>query len=250
MGSHGMAEAVDGEQGFTLDFALADDELAFLREMISIQWLYRLQLLVPGEVRRFREAGIARYHTLAQLVDHANVWPKTARVLPEQVVRQLRETRFFKRFEEEWGSYEISDEENFGWPNVYWRLVRPGNSDIGPVHADKWFWDCGHGTMPDYPAERVKCWIAIHTAPGRNGLTVKPGSHRRDDWKWHPEDRGGLRKPVLDEDPAALGMELQEMAPGAAIIFHDKLLHGGAVNHADTTRVSLEFTLIVPRHND
>ncbi len=52
-------------------------------------------------------------------------------------------------------------------------------------------------------------------------------------------------KPVLDEDPASLHLKLLALAPGDVVVFHDRLLHGGALNRGTSTRVSFEFTLFV-----
>jgi ectoine hydroxylase-related dioxygenase (phytanoyl-CoA dioxygenase family) len=129
-----------------------------------------------------------------------------------------------------------------------WRLVRPNQpSDIGPVHADKWFWDAGYG-YGSMPAgfDRFKVWMAIHTQPGANGLCVKPESHRRD-WNHHFEEKDGVRKPVFDEDPAAIGMELLPLAAGEMVMFHDQLLHGGVVNRGSSCRISIELTVLFDR---
>ena len=245
MQSSDLRSTIDGDLGYATSKSLDSEELKLLREFIRVQWLYRLQLLAPSHVREFDAVGIDQYHKLAHLVDHSTAWPKTARVLPREIVNVLRGKPFFKGLERDFGIFEISDEEDFGWENVYWRLVRPGDTDIGPIHSDKWFWDLGNGRMPDYPSQRVKVWIAIYTAPGENGLNVVPGSHLRDDWKWHGGERDGQKKPVLDEKDEDLDIRLVETRPGQAIVFHDKLLHGGAVNTADTCRVSIEFTLFV-----
>lgn len=242
-----LRSAINGQSGYSTEARLDETELSYLRNFIRMQWLYRLQLLAPAHMRAFDEVGIDHYHKLAHLVDHASAWPKTARVFPREVIATLRSGPFFKTLEDQFGSFVVSDEEGFGWENLYWRLVRPGNSDIGPIHSDKWFWDLGHGQMPDYPSERVKIWIAIYTAPGKNGLLVIPGSHLRDDWKWHGEEVNGLKKPVFDEKLEDLDIHLVETQPGQAVVFHDKLLHGGAVNMADTCRVSIELTMLVPR---
>ena len=136
-----------------------------------------------------------------------------------------------------------------GWENVYWRLVRPGNSDIGSIHADRWFVELGYygEEIKDPSYERVKMWIAIYTKPGKNGLLVIPSSHRKLDWKWHEEERYGLRKPVIDEDITELNVILLPTEPGRAVVFHYDLLHGGAPNLADTTRISIEFNLLIRR---
>jgi ectoine hydroxylase-related dioxygenase (phytanoyl-CoA dioxygenase family) len=57
----------------------------------------------------------------------------------------------------------------------------------------------------------------------------------------------GLAKPIFDEKLEDLDIHLVETHPGQAVVFHDKLLHGGAVNMADTCRVSMELTMLVRR---
>ena len=40
------------------------------------------------------------------------------------------------------GKFSISDENNIGYGELVWRLVRPNKKDdVGPIHCDKWFWD-------------------------------------------------------------------------------------------------------------
>jgi hypothetical protein len=240
-----LRSVVNGPEGYSTALSLNADELELIRQVIRVQWLYRLQLLAPKQVREFDGCGLERYHEVSHYVDHAQAWPKTARVFPREVIAALRARPFFQRLQEEFGAFELSDEEDFGWENLYWRLVRPGLSDIGPIHCDSWFWELGHGKMPSYECERVKIWIAIHTAAGKNGLLVVPGSHHRTDWKWHGEEKGGLLKPVLDENPDDLNSQLVETHPGQAVVFHDRLLHGGAENLAQTCRVSIELTMLV-----
>src|SRR5207237_1422761 len=73
-----------------------------------------------------------------------------------------------------------------------WRVVRPNQpTDVGPIHADKWFWDAGYG-YGSMPAgyDRVKIWIGVYTEPGVKGLTVKPDSHRSNHWAGHLGGRG------------------------------------------------------------
>ena len=50
------------------------------------------------------------------------------------------------------------------------------------------------------------------------------------EWRHHFEEKDGVRKPVFDEDPESLGMELLPIAAGGMVMFHDELLHGGVVN--------------------
>jgi hypothetical protein len=55
----------------------------------------------------------------------------------------------------------ITDEEGLGYPNLYWRFVRPGSSsDVGSVHADQWFWAIRNQSTPE-GFERVKLWLPL-----------------------------------------------------------------------------------------
>lgn len=248
MRNQNYIKSIRGKEGYTTELSLAKDELEILRKMIRIQWLYRIQLLSPEHVKKFDDIGIERYHEFAKLLDHTSVWPTYARTLPRESVSVVREMPFFKRLEKEFGTVGIGDEQDFGWSNIYWRLVRPGKDDTGSLHADRWFWDLFEyrGGPPSYPHERLKIWIAIYTVPGKNGLLVVPGSHLKKDWKWHSEIRYNQKKPVIDEPAEKLNIKLLPTEAGRAVVFHDDLLHGGSENLAATTRVSVEFTLFIP----
>ena len=236
-----LDELTDGP-GFCFE-QLAEAELEFIRGLISAQYLARLGQLQPDLVPVAREYGIAQYHTLPIAFDHGKSWPKSARLLDPKYVADFSRMGFFRRVREQIGSSAVISHDELNW-----RLVRPNQpGDIGPVHADKWFWDAGYGygsMPPGY--DRFKVWIAIHTEPGANGLCVKSHSHRRE-WKHHFEEKDGVRKPVFDEDPDAIGMELLPLAAGGMVMFHDELLHGGVVNRGSTCRVSIELTVLFHR---
>lgn len=64
--------------------------------------------------------------------------------MPQKAADSIRS--LMKELEKIFGEFKISDEENEGREEIFWRLVRPHqSSDIGPLHADGWFWDFGHG---------------------------------------------------------------------------------------------------------
>ncbi|HLB41626.1 MAG TPA: phytanoyl-CoA dioxygenase family protein [Gammaproteobacteria bacterium] len=239
---------IHSKEGYSTRLRLNEDELGQLRQMIQMQWLYRLQLLIPESVQYFDQLGIKYYHLASHLINHEEVWPKTSRVFPREAVAIIRNMNFFKTLQKMLGNIIISDEENFGWENIYWRLVRPGSSDFGSLHADKWFWDLGqYGQFLDFPHERLKVWIAIYTIAGKNGLCIVPNSHLKKDWKWHVEERSGRKKPIFDDELSGhFKCVLLPLESGQSVIFHDELLHGGAVNLAETTRVSIEFTMLIP----
>jgi len=215
-----------------------------VRGLIERQWLENIGRHAPEHVAEFERLGLPRYHEVAHLLDHASAWPKAVRILPAEAVEMIRRTSLVAALEAGFGPFAISDEEGLGREEVYWRLVRPDQpGDTGPIHADRWFWDLGHGTTPA-GTERVKVWVAVVCEPGLSGLQVVPGSHRRS-WRYHGERRGGKMKPQIDEDVEALGASLVSTVPGDAVVFHDDLLHGGGMSRGRSTRISFEFTMFV-----
>lgn len=250
-----LPENLQGPLGYDLSFSLQATELAAVKRLIERQWLAHLAAHAPDAAEQFAARGIEYYHEHAGVLDHGSIWPKRARILPLEAVQEIRQTTLLKKLADALGEFTISDEDEVGWEEIYWRLVRPGEpADVGPLHADRWFWELDKMPTPA-GAQRVKVWVAVVCEPGRNGLQVVPGSHHRD-WRWHGEPRFGRLKPQIDEDTAALNPELLPTQPGAAVVFHDSLLHGGVVNTGTTTRVSFEFTMFVracaatSHHND
>jgi hypothetical protein len=238
----GIRHGLQGPDGFVTGLHLTPAEVQGIKALIEAQWRRRLRQLVPTLAGAFERLGIERYHQLAHRVDHAALWPKRSRILGPQAVEEIRSTSLAARLQRELGNFAISDEEQIGWPEVYWRIVRPGcASDVGPLHADAWFWELGHGVTPP-GCTRVKVWVAVVAEPGRSGLLLVPGSHHRH-WRYHAEHRDGMLKPRLEEETP--DPQLIAAGPGDAVVFHDRLLHGGAVSRGTLTRISFEFTLLV-----
>ena len=235
--------------GYSLDLFLSKEELNIFRTFISSQWFERIKFNYPIQASHIKEnkIDISNYHKIAECINHSNLWTKSSRILNKDFFSWFQNSIFYSNLLSSFGSFEISDEENLGWPNVYWRLVRPRETaDIGPIHRDSWFWQLNQSfPKPNYNFRRIKVWIAIYCEKGLNGLLVEPYSQNSTDISWKGELRHGIQKPVLLTDDAKINPILVESSPGGSIIFHDNLLHGGAVNKGSTTRVSVEFTLLV-----
>ena len=231
----GFWHEVNHGPGYDTD-ALSESELAVVRGFIQEQYLSGLGEAAPELVAAAAAAGLDQYHTLPIPFDHGSFWSKARRVLPASTAAAFATMGFFQRIRACLPSAEIYAED------LMWRIVRPGQpSDVGPVHADKWFWEAGNGSI-SADRERLKVWIALYAEPGLNGLCVKPHSHESDRWKRHFEFKHGIMKPVLDEDEANLDMLLLPLTSGEMVFFHDGLLHGGFVNRGTACRVSLELT--------
>lgn len=237
---------IDSDQGFHTKYKFSDTELELVRGLIFDQWLSCLAKEAPEHAKDFETLGMERYHELSHVVPHAKMWGKLARILPAESAKKFRTTSLIKNLETEFGTFEITDEDNVGHEEIYWRIVRPeAAGDIGPLHADRWFFEFGEKEIPS-DKRMVKVWCAIYCQPGKSGLRVLPGSHRKE-WKHHGERRDGFIKPVFDEDEKTLDMKTLITEPGQAIVFNDLLLHGGIPTTGDKTRVSIEFAMFVPK---
>lgn len=168
---------------------------------------------------------------------------KAFRMFGPADVKRWMAHEFCQRLFAEDDSLFISDEENLGRPNIYWRLVRAGSaSDVGPVHADHWFWDLGHGTIPA-GYRRVKMWIPLRQDPKHVGLCIGPGTHRMD-FHYEKVFKDGKFKPVFDRGPVDHLLIPAPVNVGQAVVFHDRLLHGGQVSPSQL-RLSMELTWVM-----
>jgi len=168
---------------------------------------------------------------------------KAFRMFGPAAVNRWAGNEFCRRLFAEDDSLYISDEESLGHPNVYWRLVRAGSaSDVGPVHADNWFWDLGHGSIPA-GFRRVKTWIPLRQDPEHVGLCIGPGTHRM---SFHYEKvfKDGKFKPVFERKPVNHLLIPAPVKVGEAVVFHDRLLHGGEVSPSQL-RLSMEVTWVM-----
>ena len=163
----GIREEVESGSGYSSALTLTSEELSQLRGSIEEQWRTRLSESCPELASEFIERGMERYHELAGRVDHSALWPKRERILPTSVVSTFRKTSLVAKLEDAFGPFSITGEDGYEEEEFYWRIVRPNTgSDIGPVHADAWFWELGHGEC-EAGSTRVKVWIAIICEAGK-----------------------------------------------------------------------------------
>jgi hypothetical protein len=235
--------------GYSVGLSLTAEELQLFRDMIESQWLATINKEYPEYADQFKSIGVSRYHELAHLLDHNVVWNKANRCLPEADVQILKSQPFFSSLQEIFGDFKISDvvydSTNVpGKEEIYWRLVRPNvATDVGPLHADKWFHELGQGGLssskPDFT---IKVWIPIFCEPGKSGLMVVPDSHEKE-WRHGSVLVKGRLKPTFEDIAEPI---LIETLPGDMLIFREETLHGGAVNLGEQTRVSAEITMVFP----
>lgn len=235
-------KAVFGPDGYATS-SLSSGDLAFFQNIVQQHYLSVLKGKGGVTDAALLEQPIYKYHSISDRVDHGGLWCKNNRILPKADYDAFLTADFFKDLQDVVGDVLISDEENIGYPEIYWRLVRPPpHHDVGPLHADAWFWNLGHGDTPE-GYQRIKFWFSLWNDEGQNGFRFVPGSHLKD-YPYKGKERDGFVKPSFNEDDHDLDVNIFRSTPGDFIIFNDKLLHGGAVG-GDNTRVSFEFTLFV-----
>jgi hypothetical protein len=174
---------------------------------------------------------------------HEKLKEKNARLLSQEhskgLFRFLQEVGFIN-----YPGIFVTDEEDKGFPNFYWRVVRANQTnDVGPVHADKWFWDLGHGSFPK-GFERVKVWVPILQDNNDPSLLVLPGSHKLEFSYGYRLDQSLKKKPFFSGEGVLSQLISAPVKTGDAIIFNDKLLHGGKAT--SSTRISIEWTFGCP----
>jgi hypothetical protein len=249
-----LKNQVFGEAGYSADLKLTTFELNIFRKLINQQWLQAINTFHPDLTAKAEKLGIEKYHQISDYVNHKKMWPKSNRVLPDDAVLQIKQLPFLTTLRREFGEFSLSDiydtKQHNGHEEVYWRLVRPNEAlDVGPLHKDRWFhgaFNQGYGMFKEDEVT-VKMWIPISCESGKSGLYLLAGSHLKE-WKYHIEITDGIPRPVPDEDLTTAGATLIPTAPGNVLLFHENILHGGAINCGSATRVSAEITLVL-KHN-
>lgn len=227
------------QNGFWREFALTPVETETLRSAVQQNFARRLDDCGLGHLGLTFDT----YHRAVEDATHGQLWPRHERRLTGETLAFIRNTALMRRLEDRFGALEITNEEGESEPEVTWRLVRPGKAqDVGPLHADAWFWDLNGWPIPEGKV-CVKIWSLLHGDAGQCGLYVVPGSHRGGGAAYETVEKDGIRKPVLVEESLAHAPRLLDMSEGESVVFDYGLLHGGSVTASARARVSFEFTV-------
>jgi hypothetical protein len=236
---------VYGERGYSIvDFS--KDDFQKIHQIIELHWLKKLSTHYPNEFERFKKLGLKSYHQHADSIDHSDFWCKKMRILSKEDAGTFRNLQFFQAMEKVTGGIGITNEAGSGYDEFYWRICRPNmKQDIGPLHADEWFWELNNYRPSPVGKDKVKLWIGVETEPGLNGLRVVPGSHLKK-WDYKSSFKYGSYKPEFDD--TNVDAILLDIKPGQGVLFNHHLLHGGALNKGKHTRVSIECTICIDKN--
>jgi len=191
--------------------------------------------------REFESLATAAAHASNEHFDRFK--NKKERMLTSCSVNRISELLEIKKYLNILAGDYVTDEEGWGFGNMYWRLVRANSAnDVGPMHADAWFWNLGQWPFPD-THERVKMWLPLIQNDVEPSFKLVPCSHLEE---FHYRSTLGVDdklRPIFHEPEVEKKAIVAPVTVGNAIIFNDRLLHGGRAT--DSLRVSVEWTIAV-----
>jgi hypothetical protein len=232
-------------QGFVLGPPSDDPEVAWLRDFVQRKWRTLLIARYLHLAAEIESTPIHAYHKLAPRIDHASMWTKEHRLFrPDEVAELMARLTVFRFLREAFGPYEVADIEGLGYPEIYWRLVRPNHADdVAGAHADSWFYTLTNHLPPAEQQRLVKVWLPVYSEPRLSGLAMVAQSQKMA-LAYTGEMRHGRLKPLMtDPREAELEMTNLPLQPGQCVAFHVDTLHRGIGHKTDQSRVSIEFAI-------
>tara|TARA_B100000575_G_scaffold293138_1_gene303603 strand:- start:1139 stop:1888 length:750 start_codon:yes stop_codon:yes gene_type:complete len=234
------------KEGFMIS-QISSEDLEIIRDLVNLHWKKVILSNYPKKFNNTETLHVFNYHKISEHIDHKKLWPMKNRILSSNDYKKFLNTNFFKKVKNIYSDAKISDENNIGHGEIYWRIVRPKSpKDIGSVHADRWFWEINNDYTPPN-VRRIKFWISLW-CKGNNGLGVIPNT-QKSKYNFDYEFRDGENKPIFIPEKNNLKLLKLNSKPGTLVIFHDNLLHGGCINQSDITRTSIEFTIFTKKVN-
>lgn len=233
--------------GYSVDIGLNKIELKKIKEYVESKFLNNINKLYPEKIDVFKSAGIKKYHLNSDLVNHQISWPRQTRLFDAKGIDLILKTSFFNNLKKLFKDIIITSEIENKKPEIVWRIVRPNMvNDVGPIHTDEWFWKANKWQIPKNK-KCIKVWVMLDGETNNSGLSVVPNSHKKLDWEYSFHKKDNIQKPLFDIEKYNLKPIILKTNPGNAVIFSYNLLHGGAITKGELCRLSLEFTLFVPK---
>ena len=156
--------------GYSQKMKLTDGELKTVRELVEDQYYSIIEASYPEQSASFKKRSIDHYHELSKKIDHSATWPKKTRCLEQPSCDIIKTLPFWKQLENDFGTFltgRVVYEKDIEWDRdeMYWRVVRPEEpTDVGTLHADKWFHDTMKIRQRVFPknAHALKIWIPLY----------------------------------------------------------------------------------------
>lgn len=234
---------LEQEKGYILGYALTKEEHSIVVSWIRDLWESRILSCYPELGSTISTLALQDYHKLDGQIKHEILWEKKHRIFSKKQANMFQNMSIFSQLQSDLGDVFIADIEGLGYPELYWRLVRPKpHIDVSEAHADAWFYSITNNINKERQRRLCKFWLSIHTTASQSGLSVHAGSHKLD-WKYSSEIRHGRPKPIFLDDPNRLCLQNLPLNNGEGVVFHPQLIHQGIAHHENKTRYSIECAL-------
>ncbi len=231
-----------GDRGYFVGAQFTDREIKEIRYEIKQHLVERAHSISIEYAKAFEANDLANYHMFCDDELHPKMFSKMGRILPDKSVKKIIEFSVFDYLRSCFGNFELSDEENVGYQQISFRIVRPNNrADVGDPHRDAWFWESLH--IPNKKnMNRAKVWFMIDGDPMSSGLILAPGSHRMD----IPYTIKNVDGRTRFDSQFAEQVRYERFAGpvGQTVMFNYSCLHAGTVNYGSDCRVSCEMTIL------
>lgn len=187
---------------------------------------------------------LKKYHEWFPEGLHSEVWPKQMRFFDKKFLASPDMARWFDELCESAGKSEILDIEGLGYPEVYFRIVRPTkSSDILGPHADGPFFTMANKIPKKKWKNWLKVWSPIKFEGDYNTLGFFPGSMDKKATFVQTEHVDKPR-PQLVEDISCFGdIVLPVKSEGDVVLFSPEVLHSAYNRNSTETRISIEFAI-------
>ena len=177
-----LDEHLNLKEGFVVR-NISSEDLEVIRNMVNLHWKKVLLTNYPKKFNNSELVQIYDYHKISDQIDHKKLWPMKNRILSLNDYKIILSTNLFKNIRGIYADAEISDENNIGHGEIYWRIVRPKSpKDIGSVHADKWFWDINDDYTPQileelssgylYGVKAIMGWVLYQIPKNQNMILI------------------------------------------------------------------------------
>lgn len=246
-----IENVINRDIGF-LKSKLCEDDYLLLRNLIERHFedLLKKNNLDPKKIT------INNYLNTSNPEKHAELFKKRNRILSKKYFEKFfNESFLIKNLTNLFKNIKVTDEENLGYGNIYWRLVRPHPfNDVGPFHKDKWGWDLSTHKIDENKFQRCKIWISI-IGEDKLGFKFLPNSINSNfEFKTNERSKSSpfsFRNLLFDEKSIPTNEIVSLKGErGTFIMFHDELLHTGEVLFNNFARLSIEFTFLIPLHKN
>lgn len=230
------------DKGYYDKFIISKKETHLLYQIIKKNFLKLLKNYQSETIKIFNNIDLKNYHQYSHLLNHQMIMQKKNRLISPRYISEIKKMKFYKKLKIIFNNFKILNFEKIYDEEIDWRIVRPFNKDVSPLHRDEWFWTLNKVNIKK-EFTRIKIWIPIFCEKGKNGLRYVPKSHLEKIVLKNKNKRNdGLVKPGVVNKK--MNVRIFNSSNGQCFIFNDKLMHGG-LSGGRKTRISLEFTILI-----